>query len=217
MTNKKLVLPDSPHLCADKAGRLCSPSATRNLAPIRERFDPLVPKNGKVLELASGTGQQITALAEAHPDTKWQPSDLDPTRLQSIRAWRRMYQGANLMEPLMLDVAGDWQVGIESYDLVFAVNLFHLITHADAERAIASAARVLKTGGHLFIYGPFTDAGRYRSPADASFDRNLKQQNADIGYKDDNWVVQQMMACGLKFVTAHQMPANNLALVARSC
>lgn len=217
MTKKKLVLPDSPHLHADQAGRLCAPSAARNLAPIRDKLDPLLPDAGKVLELASGTGQQITALAEAHPNIIWQPSDLDPERLASIRAWQQGYSASNLNPPVALDVAGPWPASLTGFDLIYVVNLFHLIPKADAVAAIASASRALGQGGVLFIYGPFIDNGTYRSDGDRSFDHSLRRQNPDIGYKDRVWMEAQFTRHGMTLDSIHDMPANNLVLVARLC
>ena len=217
MTNRKLILPDSPHLSEDDNGRLCAPSATRNLVPIRLRLDPLIPKRGKVLELASGTGQQITSLAKDFPDTEWQPSDLDKDRLSSIRAWRDSYAGPNLLTPVSLDVAGEWPKALSGFDLIFVVNLFHLITEENAYSTIRSAAAALSGGGHFFVYGPFKEGQNYRSAGDRTFDASLQSQNPDIGYKDCRWMRAQMEAAGLSQVMTHEMPANNLALVAALC
>ncbi len=215
MTGRKLVLPDDPHLKRRGDGRLSAPSAERNLAPIRARLEPLLPARGHVLEIASGTGQQIAALAGAHPHITWQPTDIDPVRLASIAAWRAAHKGTNLLPPLQLDAAGDWPQELTGHDLIYAVNLFHLIPKQAARRALAGAKGALKAGGALFIYGPFTENGRYRSRNDAVFDRTLRDHDPQIGYKDRAWMGAELTALGLTTEAIHEMPANNLALVGR--
>ena len=215
MTKRKLVLPDTAHLSADTSGRLCAPSATRNLEPIRQQLEPLLPDHGRVLELASGTGQQIAALAQAHPNLEWQPTDLEPDRIDSIQAWRAGCAVPNLLEPLALDAAGAWPSELSNFDLIFVVNLFHLVTTSDAEGVIAGIGGALVPGGVFFAYGPFMNGKAYRSEGDAAFDHSLKSRNSEIGYKDQYWMGEKLTQYGFTVEAVHEMPANNLALVAR--
>ena len=212
MTQPPLKLPDTgPLTTALSDGRLTAPSATRNATPIFERLAGYVPTQGMALELASGTGQHIAALAKAHPDVVWQPSDLSDERMASVMAWRADANVDNLREPVRFDASGDWPQW-SGLGLVYVVNLFHLISDSDAQAVIRGAAAALEVGGHFFIYGPFRTDGDFRSQGDATFHANLAAQDAAIGYKDLEWMEAAFCANGLSLAAVHEMPANNLAL-----
>ena len=69
-----------------EGGKLFAPSAARNLAPLVQTVREVAPQRGRALEIASGTGQHVVALARALPGLSWQPSDIDPARRSSIDA-----------------------------------------------------------------------------------------------------------------------------------
>jgi hypothetical protein len=215
MTQPPLKLPDSgPMANALPDGRLVAPSAKRNAAPIFERLAGYVPDSGMVLELASGTGQHIAALARMYPDVAWQPSDASDERMGSINAWRAHTGADNLRDPLLLDASGVWP-DFTNLRLVYLVNLFHLIPQDDAVAVIRGAAGALAAGGHFFVYGPFRTDGAFRSEGDAKFHASLNAQNPLIGYKDLEWMEAELCAAGLSLVAVHEMPANNLVIVAQ--
>ena len=214
MTQPPLKLPDTaPGSHALPDGRLSAPSAERNAAAIFGRLADYVPDHGMVLELASGTGQHIAALAGMYPDVMWQPSDASGERMDSIKAWRAHSGAENLRDPLLLDASGIWPQ-LPGLRLVYVVNLFHLIPQEDAVKVIRGAAGAMAGGGHFFIYGPFRTNGAFRSEGDAGFHASLTTQNPLIGYKDLEWIEAELCAAGLSLVAVHEMPANNLAIVA---
>ncbi len=215
MTQPPLKLPDtapSSHTLPD--GRLSAPSAERNAAPIFERLAEYVPDRGMVLELASGTGQHIAALAGVYPDVVWQPSDASGERMDSITAWRAHTGADNMRDPVLLDASKPWP-DFPDLRLVYLVNLFHLIPQDDAVEVIRGAAGALAAGGHFFIYGPFRTDGAFRSEGDAKFHASLNAQNPLIGYKDLEWIEAELCSAGLSLVAVHEMPANNLVIVAQ--
>ena len=215
MTQPPLKLPDTaPTSHALPDGRLSAPSGERNAAPIFERLAGYVPDHGMVLELASGTGQHIAALARMYPDVTWQPSDASGDRMDSINAWRVHTGADNLRDPVLLDASKPWP-DFPDLRLVYVVNLFHLIPQDDALAVIRGAARALAAGGHFFVYGPFRTDGAFRSEGDAKFHASLNAQNPLIGYKDLEWIEAELCAAGLSLVEVHEMPANNLVIVAQ--
>jgi len=215
MTQPPLKLPDTaPGSNAMPDGRLLAPSAKRNAAPIFEQLAKYMPDHGTILELASGTGQHIAALARMYPDLAWQPSDASGDRMDSIIAWRAHMGADNLRDPILLDASGVWPK-LPDLRLVYVVNLFHLIPQTDAVAVIRGAAAALAPGGHFFIYGPWRTNGAFRSEGDAKFHASLSAQNPLIGYKDLEWMQAELSAAGLSPVALHEMPANNLAIVAK--
>ena len=63
-----------------------SPAADRNKQAILDVLKQVLPKNGSVLEIASGTGQHIVFFAAAMPHFTWQPTDADAAALPWIAA-----------------------------------------------------------------------------------------------------------------------------------
>lgn len=208
---------EKPHSTTETCddGRLSAPSALRNMQPILEAIAPFVPKGGVALELASGTGQHAVALAQAFPDTIWQPTDIDPDRLLSIDSWRRYHGLSNICVARALDAtAPSWRLG--PFALAVTVNLFHLITKPDVQAVMRGVARNLSPGGYWFLYGPFRSGGTFRSDADRAFDATLTDHDPQIGYKDIETIETWATDAGLTRAALIEMPANNLALVLKT-
>src|SRR4051812_10749072 len=91
--------------------RRSSPAALRNREPILEILRTVLPRDGLVLELASGSGEHIIHFAAALPNLTWQPSDPSADALASIGAWVAAETPDNVLAPLDLDAtAGTWPI-----------------------------------------------------------------------------------------------------------
>lgn len=207
-----LRLPDSgAETSAD--GRRHAPSAARNAAPILAVLRREAPAQGRLLEIASGSGQHAAEFAVALPGLDWQPSDVNPDNLTSIEAWRLASGAPNLRPPVVLDAtAPDWGDEWRGQDLILLVNLLHLISVPRVEKVFQGIAAALSPSGKALIYGPFLRNGMATSDGDAAFDASLRAQDASIGYKDLAWVQDQLAGLGLG-VRVEPMPANNLMLI----
>ena len=193
--------------------RLTSPSAARNREPIVELLRSVAPKHGRALEIASGTGQHMLYFAAAFPSITWQPSDIDPARLASIRDWSTDHAGTNLRPPIRLDASkSDWAATQDTYDLIVLINLLHLIPAEAAHTTLEEIALALGKGGTALIYGPFLRNGVATSPGDAEFHARIQSENPEAGYKDLTDICTYIECLGLG-VTTHHMPANNVGLV----
>ncbi|MFK7753358.1 MAG: DUF938 domain-containing protein [Sedimentitalea sp.] len=194
--------------------RLNAPSAERNADALGDLIQQIAPKTGRVLEIASGTGQHMAVFAPLHPDLHWQPSEPDPERRASIDAYCGDLN--NVAKAIDLDATRPgWAAENGGYDLIFLVNLLHLISWPEADVVIENAAKALGPGGMLMLYGPFMRAGILTSPGDASFHATLVAQDPDVGYKNDQQIGDHLRLQGLELAGIHTMPANNLAFVAR--
>ncbi len=193
---------------------LYAPAVARNRAPLLEAITPMLPAEGLVLELASGTGEHSAYFARALPGLTWQPSEPDPRLRASIEAHRAAAGCANLLPPLALDVtAADWPVARAA--AVLCVNLIHIAPWAVAEAVVAGAARLLPAGGPLIFYGPFKREGRHTAPSNERFDAMLRADDPAWGVRDLEAVVALAAAGGLAFEQVIEMPANNLTVVFR--
>ncbi|MDW7747567.1 DUF938 domain-containing protein [Halomonas sp.] len=195
--------------------RLQSPAAARNRQPILEVLQRVLPEHARVLEVASGSGEHAVHLAGAAPGWSWRPSDPVPRALASIAAWREAAGLANLLEPVELDVTGDWPE--ETFDAVVAINLLHISPWAVTEALLAGAGAALVPGGVLYLYGPFRREGRHTASSNAAFDADLRARDPRWGIRDLEAVTAEAGRHGLKLDRVVPMPANNLSLVFRRC
>jgi len=117
---------------------------------------------------------------------------------------------------LALDAtAPGWGAQVAGQDLVVLVNLLHLVSTPEAQVLISETASALAPGGRFVLYGPFLRDGETTSDGDATFHASLQAQDPEIGYKD-NWdVIDWLHGAWLELVEVIEMPANNLAFVAR--
>ncbi|MDA5556593.1 DUF938 domain-containing protein [Shimia sp. MMG029] len=211
---RRLNLPDSASVATpDAHGKLYAPSAARNVAPLIDALAELLPAEGEVLEIASGTGQHIAAYAEAFPALTWRPTEIDATRRASIQAYVDESSLTNLSAPQDLDAtAPGWATQVGAPNAILLSNLLHLISTAEAQTLISEAAKALHPGGQLLIYGPFKRDGVLVSDGDQRFDADLRAQDPEIGYKSDHEIAAIALSHGLSGGTITEMPANNLLL-----
>ena len=212
---RRLSLPDSASVAVpDEEGRLFAPSAARNRDAITAVVARLAPDTGRALEIASGTGQHVAALAERLPGLAWQPSDPDPARRLSIDAYCAGLD--NVAEAVSLDAtAPGWALDHAGQDVILLVNLLHLISSDEAHTLIRELPAALAPGGVALLYGPFLRSGEATSEGDAAFHAQLTAQDPEIGYKDDIVIRDWLHAAALELEEVVEMPSNNLCFVAR--
>ena len=190
------------------------PHVVRNRDPIRDVLRRVLPTQGLVLEIASGSGEHAAYFAGQLPRLTWQPTDPDPQALASIAAHRAAAGLANLLPPLQLDVTAEsWPVA--HADAVVCCNMIHIAPWSACAGLIAGAARVVSAGGILYLYGPYKIDGRHTAPSNEAFDAQLRSQNAAWGIRDlaDVSTLAQRHGFGLAETVA--MPANNLSVILR--
>ncbi|MGJ3231300.1 MAG: DUF938 domain-containing protein [Oceanicaulis sp.] len=194
-----------------EAARLASPSAGRNKGVIAETLAGVLPRGAMVLEIASGTGEHALACVTARDDIRWTPSDPDPASRASADAWAAN-AGGRIGRCLDLDVTRpNWDDGLEPVDAVFCANMIHIAPWEAAEGLFAGAARVLKPGGALHLYGPFQE-GANTAPSNLDFDASLKARDPRWGVRARSDVDALALRCGLTPADRTEMPANNLLL-----
>ena len=195
-------------------GRLNAPSALRNAEPIVELVREIAIKPGNALEIASGSGQHIVKLAAALPFLNWQPSDVDETRIKSIRCWSNDHHLTNLNPPCLLDATKEgWAAEHHDQDLILLVNLLHLISIEETKILVKEVSKALAPKGVSIIYGPFMRSGELISKGDMEFHHSLINTDPDLGYKNDLDMLNLFGEAGLVHLSTNKMPANNLAFI----
>ena len=195
-------------------GRLSAPSALRNAEPIVELVREIAIKPGNALEIASGTGQHVVKLAAALPLLNWQPSDVDETRIKSIRCWSNDHHLTNLNPPCLLDATKEgWAAEHHDQDLIILVNLLHLISIEETKILVKEVSKALAPKGVSIIYGPFMRSGELISKGDMEFHHSLINTDPDLGYKNDLDMLNLFGEAGLVHLSTNKMPANNLAFI----
>ena len=196
-----------------------SPAALRNREPILGVLRDWLPEHGRVLEMAAGTGEHAVFLAAALPGLLWRPTDADAGALAVIAARRAAEGPANLLPPLRADATDPdgWPTEAVdgSPDAVVAINMIHIAPWAACEGLIAGAARNLKPGGVLFLYGPFQETGVPTAVSNQSFGASLRARDPRWGLRDLDAVTTRAGRRGLEQVAQVAMPANNLSVVFR--
>jgi SAM-dependent methyltransferase len=194
-----------------------APAALRNQAPILEVLRRVLPAEGRVLEIGSGSGQHVTAFAPALPGLVWQPSDVAADNLASIAAWGAEAPQPNLRAPLRLDAGRPPWPGVEpaSFDAVLSINVIHIAPWTVCQGLVAGAATVLMRPGLLVLYGPYRRDGRHTAPSNEAFDRMLKEQDPRFGVRDLGEVEAEARRYGFRLAEVAEMPANNLTVIFR--
>ena len=189
-----------------------APAAERNRGPIATVLTGVLPSEGTVLEVASGTGQHVAHFAAEFPALTWQPSERDEESFPSIAAWTDRL--ANVKPPLRIDVSGGrWPVGM--VDAIFNANLIHISPWEVCRGLLRGASRHLVPGGVLVLYGPYRIGGAHTAPSNAAFDLDLRSRDPSWGVRDLEAVVAEADANGLVLVERFEMPANNQTIVFR--
>lgn len=152
-------------------------NALQNRATV-DALDP--PPGGAVLEIGFGPGQALQMLAMCRP--LGLVAGVDHSELMVARARHRLRANrGDAALDLRVGDAGDLPFPDEKFDVVFAVNSFHL--WPDKARALAEMVGVLKPGGDLMLsIRDFRVAGRFEPPGKgAEAARTAAEMLKDLG------------------------------------
>lgn len=186
-------------------------SCLRNQRPILDVLGQFLPKNARVLEIGSGTGQHAAYMTEHLPGICWQPTEMSE-RLDEITLWQQHCNRAGFLPPLELDVCQDiWPA--RDFDAVFSANVVHFVSWPEVERLFVGVARCLNAGGLLMLYGPYNYDGQFTSEGNIALDGWLRERNPESGIKDFEQVLLLARKHHLHLRADEEMPSNNRMLV----
>ncbi|PBN43146.1 DUF938 domain-containing protein [Sphingobium sp. D43FB] len=190
-----------------------APATLRNRDAILAVLRAALPSTGRVLEVASGSGEHAVHFAAALPALDWQPSDPDPAALASIEAWRAEAGLPNLRAPILLDAAADWP--IDRADAILCINMTHISPWDATVGLFTQGARLLPKGAPLVLYGPYFQADVAPAASNVEFDASLRARDPRWGIRALEDVGALATAQGFALDRVQAMPANNLTLIFR--
>ncbi len=198
--------------------RLFFPATLKNKNPIADVLYNYMPKNGMVLEIASGSGEHAVAYQKLFKSVIWQASDPNPIHRESINAWIS-YEGLKkkMPEPLDIDVnRNPWplsQKELQNITSILCINLLHISPWLTTETLFMESAKLLGNEKPLIIYGPFIQNGKHISKSNEVFDLSLKTRNKLWGLREINAIISIARKNGFLNCVTIRMPANNFSII----
>jgi SAM-dependent methyltransferase len=199
-----------------------SPAANRNKHAILDVLKRVLPDGGRMLEVASGTGQHAAWLGMNLRGWEWQPTEVNSAALPTISAWARQAGAPNVKPPCLLNaIESRWPADEETlasafalpFDAMYCANMLHIAPWSGTLGLMAGATRHLAPGGLLLVYGPFLEEGVAPAPSNLEFDASLRAQNHQWGLRQRSAIETAARQAGMEPVQRFEMPANNLMLV----
>jgi SAM-dependent methyltransferase len=194
--------------------RLYAPSVPRNRDPILDVLRTVLPDQGLVLEIASGSGEHVAHFAAALPGLTFQPSDPSPEARASIDAWAARTGMTNIRPALALDASRPpWP--LSHADAIVCINMVHISPWAATQGLLAQAREILPAGGALYLYGAYLREGIATAPSNMAFDGWLRGQNPEWGLRDLAAVAALARDHGFSAPEVIEMPSNNVSVIFR--
>ena len=191
-----------------------APATLRNRDAIVEVLRDILPDQGNILEVASGTGEHAVYFGRTFPNLTFLPSDPDPACCASIAAWTKREAVPNILPPKQLD-AQDTTWDLQDVGAILCINMVHISPWESSIGLFDKAGRLLDPGAPFYLYGPYLREDVETAPGNLAFERSLKSRNLRWGLRD----VADMDALAARNGFVHEslieMPANNISLVYR--
>lgn len=188
-----------------------SSAAERNRQPILEQLQALIPNQGSVLEIGSGTGQHAVFFTQNMTDLLWQPTDREGN-IEGLEARIKVEGNSNILPPIKLDVMHDTWPGY-TYDAAYSANTAHIMQWEAVEAMFAGVGEHLLSQARFCLYGPFNIDNCFTSQSNAQFDARLRAEDSKMGIRDTGAIASLANLHQLALEQQIAMPANNFILV----
>ena len=200
--------------------RLFFPSTKRNRESIGELLSRILPREGSILEIGSGSGEHGVAFQKRFPEIIWQSSDPDLMHRNSISSWIEHDElNFKMPQPLVIDVEKTpWIIPSElllSLRGIVSINMIHIASWNCTKSLFRESGKFLKNGQFLMLYGPFKIGNKHISQSNELFDSSLKMQNKLWGVRDLGEVSEQGTKSGFIKDEVISMPNNNFSIIYR--
>lgn len=196
--------------------RLYYPATARNRDAIGAVIAEKLNANAQVLEIGSGSGEHAIHFTNLRPDLSWHPTDPSRKARQSISAWTKYCNRPTIFAPLNVDVTKEgWTAPLtDGFDVIVAINMVHIAPFTASNGLFGGGANILKSGGILLLYGPFSSNGAHISQSNQQFDASLKARDPAWGVRDiENDLIPLASKNGFRLSSQIPMPSNNQILI----
>ena len=200
--------------------RLNFPATLSNRIFIANVLENLIPRNGVLLEIASGSGEHGVYFQNCFPSITWQTSDPELIHRKSIAAWIE-HEGltSKMPHPLDLDVEKrPWPINTEFRSLIkgiVCINMIHISAWSATKALFEESKNLLNKNNFMMIYGPFFRNDKHTSDSNLLFDHSLKAQNPNWGLRHLEKVDEIALTNGFEKEIIVEMPANNISVIYR--
>tara|TARA_B100001996_G_scaffold337380_2_gene289207 strand:+ start:420 stop:1052 length:633 start_codon:yes stop_codon:yes gene_type:complete len=200
--------------------RLTFPATSRNRDSIAGILCNLIPNNGVLLEIASGSGEHGVFFQNYFPSIIWQTSDPELLHRKSISSWiSHQNLTSKMPEPLDIDVKKrPWPISTELSSLIkgiVCINMIHISPWSCTKALFEESKKILNKNHFLLLYGPFFRKGKVTSKSNFNFNQSLKLQNPLWGIRHLENVNEIAFENGFEVENIIDMPANNLSVIYR--
>jgi hypothetical protein len=192
------------------------PAAERNKQPIAEVLRRVLPENGTLLEIASGTGQHAVYFAEALAPWRIQPTDYDAEHLVTLQRRVELKAQPSLLQPVLLDVSvspSDSAALPEAPSAIYCANMLHIAPWSACIGLFRWAGALLGATQVLVTYGPYFLGDGKDAPSNVEFNSSLHARNPEWGVRKLSELQAVARDFGLELSECVAMPANNHCLV----
>lgn len=208
-----------------------NPAGERNKEPLLEVLEKYIDVNTKLslLEISSGTGLHASYFAESFPNLTFQPSEFETGMFKSIKAYKlspwENRDLKNVLDPIFIDISKDlqeWEAKFQdkplrdcqnSFDYMLNINMMHISPFTCTEGLFKNSGILLKPGGILFTYGPYSVNGVLEPESNISFDRSLRSKDPAWGVRDVAELEKIAAINSLQLSATFNLPSNNKCLV----
>ena len=198
--------------------RLFFAATERNRVCIGDVLSKTIKKEGSILEIGSGSGEHGVAFQKRFPKIIWQTSDPNLLHIKSINSWIE-YEGLTkkMPQPLDLDVENiPWKIPmkiVRSLQGIVSINMIHLAKWTCTIALFKGAAKLLKEGQFLILYGPFKFGNKHTSQSNYFFENSLKKQTDLWGIRNLEEVTEEAKKNGFIQENIIKMPSNNFLVI----
>jgi hypothetical protein len=147
------------------------------------------------------------------PGWQWQPTEADASALAAIAARCAALSNVKAAASARRAGAAVAAPGSGRFDAVYCANMLHISPWQTCAALMQGAARHVRPGGLLVLYGPYLVDDEPAAPSNLAFDADLRARNPAWGLRRLADVVEKAQSAGLAFEQRFDLPANNLALV----
>ena len=178
---------------------------------IRAILEGQLPRQGLVLEIASGNGEHGAYMARRFPFVAWQPTEVDPAALAALESLHANLGLPNLLRPIAMDVtSAPWPIA--KADAIVCIDFAHAVPWETVTALFERASYLLGGGNLLHLFGPFKFYGKYAARATADLDWELQKRDPRLGVRDISALIRMATHHGFGLPEPHALQGHGHGL-----